>query len=358
MDKDVNVRVETYCPVVPIPSLPTALKRDVQSDEDAPPPVIIHVRCDSVAAQHHNKPLFEFLADHTIVTRTLLHDLFEFGAIYARIGVRTPQQSPRPPRATKNMTLLSGAALYARIHASPKRHFPRFGSRLRVLHDDGELVIVNKPAGLPVCATADNALECVTYIASAHVTHRLDVATCGVLAMAKSIDVVPRVNQALLHAQKRYCVLSRAPPPIGRLQHWVAKRAYRGRGIVSEPLIARWNEGKAPSQTGWVPASLVVDSVDQICIEDETLWESRVFLETGRTHQIRLQFAAIGCSVWRDTKYQMGEAKLLSHDPDSADVLRLGADPSVLGLCAAELRLPWNGDVLVFHSDPPWWKNR
>lgn len=355
MNTQDNVSVEVYCPEVPLPELPTKLERNVTSDDCALPPVIVHLRCKAIAPQHDKTTLFDFLAIHTSIPPTLLRDLFEFGAIYARVGLPTPQQSARPSRATLETTLKCGQHLYARIHASPKRHFARLGSTFRVLHDDGELIVVNKPAGLPVCATADNSIECITRIASAHVTHRLDVATCGVLALAKSISVVPRINEALVNAQKRYRVLTYQPPPVGKLRHWYPKRAQRSRGPVAESLLADWNDGIAPSEAGWTHASLVVESRQRVGVESEALWESYVLLKTGRTHQIRVQFAAVGCAIWRDTKYQPVEGKLLS---GGKGILELGMDPPVLGLCAAELRVYWNGKMCTFHSDAPWWTNR
>lgn len=299
--------------------------------------------------------LTRFLSVHTKLPYHLLNQLLDFGAVYARVGPVGKNQSSKVPRATSAIRLKPGAKLYARIHATPKRHRAR--GQLRVLYDDAsKLVIVNKPAGLPVCATNDNAVECLTHLVVAHITHRLDIGTSGACALARSPEHVAAINAALRAGVKRYRVLTREKPPFDTpciVKHWVAKRASRGRGQLQEPLCARWNFGEKPTTNGpWVEASLVVENVQECVVHGQTAYESQVKLISGRTHQIRLSFAAEGCPVMLDSKYIPVAGRLFQQDVTG---LSLGVDPEIIGLCACNLQLEWQGELISVDADQPWW---
>lgn len=341
------VRTDIYCPVSPTPELPLSLHPPLQH---ALPPVIYHVHCARLPETADSQPLIDFLATHTGLSSSLLRELSAFGALYARIGVRRAHERPGAlrVRTIDTVTLTAAAPLYARIYASPKRHRAR--GTLAILCDRAPLLIVHKPAGLPVAAGADNAVECVTALLDVCVTHRLDIGTCGVLALARP-GGAPAVNAALKSAEKRYRVLTRARPPCGELRHWHG-RAGRGRGIVRERLLAP-DAHDPPGGKGWARAVLVVLEVREILVQGTAAWESDVRLITGRTHQIRLQFAAVGCAVWGDVKYLPVDGRVLvAH----ANALELGPDPEVLGLCAAKLEMEWDGERMVFKSKEPWWR--
>eukprot|EP00171_Calliarthron_tuberculosum_P014501 IDg14501t1 len=234
-DDEEKVRVEIYCPVKPTPELPTSLQPPLLR---ALPPVIYHVQCSCLPASADAQTLGDFLAMHTGLRRSLLDELAAFGALYTRIGVRRAHERPGAPRVrTANTALTSGTQLYARIYASPKRHRAR--GALVVLYDAPPLLIVHKPPGLPVAASADNVIECVTALLQARVAHRLDIGTCGVLALARGgTGGAAAVNAALSSARKRYRVLTTARPSCGELRHWHNMRAPRGRGLVRERLLA------------------------------------------------------------------------------------------------------------------------
>ncbi len=203
----------------------------------------------------------------------------------------------------------------------------------RLIHRDRHVVLVDKPPGLPVSATRQTVHGTVEawlgeegfgYVA---LHHRLDREAEGLLAVA----VHKAANRGLARAfQERQARRTYRALLGGRLEgegtwrHDVVQR--RGRRVAVEPgrggksMVARWRalEPRGP----------------------DTLVE--VELETGRTHQIRLQSAAVGHPVLGDRLYGGGE--------------RGG-----LRLQAARLELPHpvTGAVLVGSlPEPPSWRGQ
>jgi len=174
-----------------------------------------------------------------------------------------------------------------------------------ILYEDNDLIVLDKPAGLPVHPapghpghTLVNAL--LAYVSALPdtgnslrpgIVHRLDMDTSGVMLVAKN-----RIAQANLADQfkarsvtKVYLALVR-----GRLSpEQGAIEAPIGRDPRNRKRMAVVDEHRGrPARTGYRVIRY---------IHNCTLVE--VKLETGRTHQIRVHFAAIGHPVMGDTTY-------------------------------------------------------
>src|SRR2546423_9548416 len=77
---------------------------------------------------------------------------------------------------------------------------------IRVLHEDDELLAVDKPAGVPSEPTRDHRRENVLGAFSDRAVglpHRLDRDTSGVLLLAKTREALARLNAAF---EARECV--------------------------------------------------------------------------------------------------------------------------------------------------------
>jgi len=175
---------------------------------------------------------------------------------------------------------------------------------LDVVHEDGDVLVVNKPAGLVVhpgsgnwAGTMLNALlhhaPILEQLPRAGIVHRLDKDTSGLLVVAKNEPAQNcLVKQLAARTVKRtYLALVR-----GRLARAGTVDAPIGRDPRHRTRMAVARGGK-PAVTHYrVKKSLA----------NHTLLECR--LETGRTHQIRVHLASIGHPIEGDRVYG-GRAK-------------------------------------------------
>jgi len=189
--------------------------------------------------------------------------------------------------------------------ARPQRR--RVRSRLPVLHEDGDVLIVDKPAGLLTVPTEarekDTAWSRALHYLQrryggrpyAGIVHRLDKDTSGALAFARSREAL-HVLQELFrtHAiEREYVALVQgAPPDQGTLDA----------DLVREPGLRRRTAraGRA-AERGAVVRRAVTRFRTLERFPDAALVAVRP--ETGRTHQIRVHFAEAGHAILGDRVY-------------------------------------------------------
>jgi len=174
---------------------------------------------------------------------------------------------------------------------------------LDILHDDADIVVVNKPAGLVVHPGAGHQTGTLVHALLHHVddlsgiggetrpgiVHRLDKGTSGVMVVAKH-DAAHQELARQFHdreVEKEYVALvwgvvhnrKRIDLPIGRdpvHREKISTRARRARSAVTRVTWARELPG---------------------------LTLIRVAIATGRTHQIRVHLSAIGHPIVGDALY-------------------------------------------------------
>ncbi|MEP9401034.1 RNA pseudouridine synthase [Sphingomonas sp. VNH70] len=179
-----------------------------------------------------------------------------------------------------------------------------------VLFIDGEAIVLDKPAGLPVDPPRDGSPSIVaradelrfTFQREPTPVHRLDRDTSGCLLLARNPKAHARFQQAFEQGRvtKRYLAILDGVPDAesGEIDLPLAKvsTAEAGWRMVGD------RRGKA-ARTNW-RLLRVVDGRALVAL----------FPETGRTHQIRVHMAeGLGCPVAGDPVYGRGGKGMLLH---------------------------------------------
>lgn len=219
-------------------------------------------------------------------------------------------------------------------HRPPKTAIIPGDWPLPVVWEDGHLLVVDKPAGMT--AHASNFLPDTPTVAGAlahtrgtdfifHPVNRLDKGTTGLMAVAKSGYVHDLLRRAL-HTPRFYreyravCVGCPRPEqgtvdaPIGRDESSAVARMIRpdGAAAVSHYRLLKYRDGL--SLVALVP-------------------------ETGRTHQLRVHMASIGCPLAGDWLYGRENPGLIARP--------------ALHACAMTLTHPVTGEILRLFSPMP-----
>eukprot|EP00884_Botryococcus_braunii_P014797 jgi/Botrbrau1/23318/Bobra.0102s0055.1 len=241
----------------------------------------------------------------------------------------------------------------------------------RIVEKGPDWVIVDKPAGVPSVPTVDNVLENVLHCTAQalgrdealYTTSRLDNCTSGLLVVAKSPAFVAAFNALLRDdaaVQKRYRALTRLPPPLGTAVHYVTVNTRRP-GWPSHTAVHAESSPPAAS----LRCELHVDHVEHVTLSGtaEQLWgpsayESSVLLVTGRTHQIRAQFGAMGCPLLGDTLY---ERLSFSQEGFEGSTEPPRMPEGAIGLQSWRLDVmgpsPLSPSACHFEAGLPWWRN-
>ncbi len=249
------------------------------------------------------------------------------------------------PVAKASQLVVAGAMLELRNEPRPNQVVvrPQLADGMHIVHLDSDIVVVDKPAGVAAHPSLGwNGPSVTEHLAAAGITvatsgaaerqgivSRLDVGTSGLMVVARSESAYSVLKQAFRDkaVDKTYLALVQGHPdpftgtidaPIGRHPNHEWKMA-----II---------EGGRPSITHY-----------------ETLEAHRsatlvgVDLETGRTHQIRVHFAAIGHPCCGDPLY--------GSDPGLSSWL--GLERQWLHAHRLGFSHPGTGDYVEFSSEPP-----
>ena len=178
------------------------------------------------------------------------------------------------------------------------------GELLDILYEDNHLIALNKRAGDLVQGdkTGDKPLPDLikTYIKDKYnkpgnvfcgVIHRLDRPTTGIVLFARTSKGLERMNAAFKNREtkKQYWALVEGKIEDGRdLQHYLKKSSKTNKSTVFKR--------PEPEAKEALLSFKVLNTGDRYSLVE-------IDLHTGRHHQIRAQFSAIGHPVKGDVKY-------------------------------------------------------
>ena len=173
---------------------------------------------------------------------------------------------------------------------------------LKILFEDNHLLCVVKPKNLLTQHSPDeNSLEDIAkeYIKTTynkpgnvylHAIHRLDKLTSGIVVFAKTSKALSRLNEMMREGEyeKQYEALveGKVSPEVGTLEHYLIHGDHKA-------IIAKASNKEAKKSVLHYKVVAIEGTTSRLTIR----------LETGRYHQIRAQFAAIGHPVVGDTLY-------------------------------------------------------
>lgn len=176
---------------------------------------------------------------------------------------------------------------------------------LDVIFEDTDMLVLNKAPGMVVhpapghfTGTLVNALlfHCpdlagIGGVARPGIVHRLDQYTSGTMVVAKSqkaMELLVKAFASHTSVEKTYLAVCRGRPRLdsGRIENLI------GRHPVDRKRMAILEKGGKRAVTNW----RVVDFKNGLSV-----MECRI--ETGRTHQIRVHMASLGCPVIGDAVY-------------------------------------------------------
>ncbi|MFA5865124.1 MAG: RluA family pseudouridine synthase [Phycisphaerae bacterium] len=237
------------------------------------------------------------------------------------------------------------------VAVEPKSHK---STVVEILFEDEHLLVINKPSGLD-SNRGQFAAVCVLDVLEARMenlpgplrlVHRLDRETSGLMVLAKTAQAQKNLSEQweTRAVEKTYLVIVHGvmQPREGVIDLPLKKTENQAR-----PVMIDHKKGK--------PAATEYDVVDQF--RQFALVEAQPV--TGRMHQIRVHFAAVGCGVLCDSHYGLPDPLLLSEfkrrykpshrkETEKPLIARLALHANLL-----KFKHPISGATMEFKLNPP-----
>ncbi len=232
------------------------------------------------------------------------------------------------------------------LHRHPQMVEPDVNGNITVLYEDEAMVVINKPAPLPMHAggrytrnTLQHALDTVYRPQKLRPSHRLDANTTGLVIAARNRHFAGRLQTQFAEGrvEKIYLVRVHGHPAQDELRcdAPISKEA----GVSGTREVDEQEGGEA----------VTLFKVLERAADGTSLLEARPL--TGRTNQIRIHCASLGHAVVGDAAYHSGDA-----------APRLTKEIGELPLCLHAWQIsfthPASGEAVSFTATPPDWAKR
>lgn len=240
----------------------------------------------SVRSEHDGLRLDQILAAEVAdLSRRKARTLLEIGGVF--LDGKRVKVASRVPRCGQVIDLTLGSALRDATTTLGRDARRRDDARLpslQVVHEDDEVIVVDKPAGLHTVPTPEsdrgNLLDQLQRrdgaVEALHVVHRLDLATSGLLVFARDAASGRALEGSLASramSREYFAVLAGSVDDVS----WTVATPVGGKRALSRfGRVERLGRGAT---------------------------SVHVHLDTGRTHQIRIHAHSIGHPVLGDRRY-------------------------------------------------------
>ena len=224
---------------------------------------------------------------------------------------------------------------------------------LNILHEDGDLLVVNKPAGLVCHPTKGDAYSSLIsrlrlYLgagAAPSLVNRIDRETSGVVLAAKNSQTAGELGKLweARAVEKEYLAIVHGalPPERGRIELPL------GKDEQSEIAI------KDCARLDGAPAETEFRLERHFQRDGRQFSLVRLWPRTGRKHQLRIHLAAIGHPIVGDKMYGADPGAYLAFVQDRlTDAQRAALMLPNHALHAERLCLTWRGETRVFAAPP------
>ncbi len=173
---------------------------------------------------------------------------------------------------------------------------------INVIYEDNHLLVVEKPVNIPVCADESHDLDFLSMLKQylkikyqkpgnvyLGLVHRLDRPVGGVMVFAKTSKAASRLSKQVMEHQLEktyYAVVCGKVPLEGKWKDYLIKDTKKNQSYVT-------SSGKGKEARLSYQRLSYQDGVSLVEVQ----------LETGRSHQIRVQFSSHGFPLVGDAKY-------------------------------------------------------
>jgi RluA family pseudouridine synthase len=230
------------------------------------------------------------------------------------------------------------------LHRFPGVTEPDVNGRVEILHEDEALIVLNKPAPLPMHAggrfyrnTLQHILNEVYHPQRPHPAHRLDANTTGVVLVTRTRHFAGKLQPQFAKGQikKNYLVRVQGQPP---------------ENIFSCDAPISGESGKLGSREVDFESGLKSRTEFRVLkrnADGTTLLEARPL--TGRTNQIRIHLWHLGFPVCGDSVYLPGKKT------GDTQTLAVGDAPLCLHAWKISFTHPMSKQPMEFTAPPPAW---
>lgn len=210
---------------------------------------------------------------------------------------------------------------------------------IKILYEDRSMIVVVKPSGLPSQMDKTGNIDLLTLLnnkyGNAFLIHRLDTATGGVMVYARGKRAAGilsgQIQDHEIFKKTYLAVLDKTPTEVkGELVDYLYHDKRQNKSFVVKNT-------KSGAKLARLSYEMLATNNDGNCLV-------KVRLHTGRSHQIRVQFASRGLPIYGDGKYgsrckmkgfALWSTSVVVRHPITNEEIKCDADPNYN-------EIPWN----------------